>query len=1092
MRRSTGRMPLGHVRPVVNVNVNNVNGSVSTSAATVLKKAAKKIVATASTTTTTATTTTTTSTALPTNDTRVPSSKANPPSPLKAPEVFQSPQQAASTSTGASDDTLDEIPSSSPTLPSSPQATPPPPPAEVSTTTPEVQPSSTPASSLPIIPYEALDSMKLYDLTEAAKAGRPIAIRAHRHDTTTVAATVAVTVVTPQDQPLKTPFVGDRCRVFFDMGSDWFGRTNDRVCSGWYPGTIAHVTEKKNLNTHTNAATTTGNLLYNVTVHKIQFDDCGQGIYDYPSDALQLISHEYENVTAENNMDMDMDKNAVYTDTGAIFYLQQPETLHVGDLVFGKYQNGRQHGAWFRGRVAAVRSKRATTTSSVCDIAYDDGEYECNIPYGRGHFNVKLIEKGAEHPAWMEKLSVNVSSRRKPSVPTAVIRQAIPHQTVLLEYTTTAQGDTTTTLFTEKKPYARIANLLFSAQKKLKPRESVLEWPVGEADAEVQVLAPATATAASVVNTSRSTQSRKKVARKTAAPQTVPPKKTVVKTLVADVNDVQAQGDADMEIASNERMSSPKRTRRSQRAVAKKAYTEPMEVDDSASDLEVVSPQPTRARPRRAAAAAAKKSRSKVIKEDDDDTSDDGNNSPEEPAAKKSQAEPMEMDDSDLDIVSPQPTRARSRRAAAKTSRSQAIQEADDDASDQDSSEESTPPPAKKTRNTQNTVALKKETQPKKSVPQKRKPRAAQKASKEKDTSPAIAESDYDSDEPTTFPENADDSRITDLANCMSELNFSASNTFGKALNSSDTHLGATVLTFVSTFSQQVPNEQLCKVLLDLTMFGPNSGGTFFPDCHRMENATNYMSLLLAKPGFADKLSRVTKPSFWEDCLDQMTSLIYTVDGDEHRTTAAAIGRIGQSLHVKVCCAELFLALISRELDGFVRKQQEPDAESLCSKPIVKQILAHRRGAKEALEKSVKACTQLWSMYGHFILCDLPDLETAMEADDGPSDSSVYFVRSQASRLMQVMGKLCSYLAWLYGVQAHESTSALAYLINDMMPQELEATAFDPTPFLDAADYSKEVKLNFLLNLDKRCVPQLKPTLAEMLGVATKYNAIFG
>jgi hypothetical protein len=363
--------------------------------------------------------------------------------------------------------------------------------------------------------------------------------------------------------------------------------------------------------------------------------------------------------------------------------------------------------------------------------------------------------------------------------------------------------------------------------------------------------------------------------------------------------------------------------------------------------------------------------------------------------------------------------------------------------------------------------------------------RAPQKAQIKEDTAEAVAESDYDSDE-------TDDNNITDLASHMSELNFSACNTFGKALNSSDTHLGAELLTFATTFSEQVPNEQLCQKLLNLIMLGPKSEGTMFPDCHRMELANNYMSLLLSKPGFADKLSRVAKPSFWRDCLDQMTAPIYCVAGDEHRISAAAIERTGQSLHVKVCCAELFLALLSRELKGFVRKQHEPDTDSLNAKPIVANILARRRGAKEALEKSFKACTKLWSMYGHFILCDLPDLETAMDADDGPSDVSVHFVRSQASRLVQVMGKLCSYFAWLYGVKAHEGTSALVYLVNGSVPQDLEETTFDPAPFLDAADYSKEVKLSFLLNLDKRCVPQLKPLLAEMLGVATKYNAIFG
>jgi hypothetical protein len=131
------------------------------------------------------------------------------------------------------------------------------------------------------------------------------------------------------------------------------------------------------------------------------------------------------------------------------------------------------------------------------------------------------------------------------------------------------------------------------------------------------------------------------------------------------------------------------------------------------------------------------------------------------------------------------------------------------------------------------------------------------------------------------------------------------------------------------------------------------------------------------------------------------------------------------------------------------------------------------------------------------LLCSTPWpiwqlLVTTQPMKNGPSDLSVHFVRSQASRLVKVMGKLCSYFAWLYGVDTHEGTSALAYLVSGISPQELEETTFDPAPFFDAADYLKEVKLSFLLNLDKRCVPQLKPILAEMLGVATKYNAIFG
>jgi hypothetical protein len=304
--------------------------------------------------------------------------------------------------------------------------------------------------------------------------------------------------------------------------------------------------------------------------------------------------------------------------------------------------------------------------------------------------------------------------------------------------------------------------------------------------------------------------------------------------------------------------------------------------------------------------------------------------------------------DFDVDDSQQQPPR----RAAAKKSGAIAAQENKDASGDDSIFEEPTPRKAEWSRTTLDTDDSA--------------------AGLGNSPSSAIAESDYDSDETATSPSGKGETHITDLNDRMSELSFSASNTFGKALNSSDTHLGAELLTFATTFSQQVPNEQLCKSLMELIMFGPNSGGTWFPDCQRMELASNYMSLLLSKPGFADKLTGVTKPSFWEECLDQMTAPIYCVAGDEHRISAAAIERTGQSLQVKVCCAELFLDLLSRELKGFVRKNDVPDTDRtgiIFSQPIVKHIQEGR--AKEALERSLKACTQLWSTYGHFILCDV-------------------------------------------------------------------------------------------------------------------------
>ena len=809
------------------------------------------------------------------------------------------------------------------------------------------------------------------------------------------------------------PAAGGRCRVRFDQGCDFLGRRDDPLAAGWYPATIVKVTAK----------TKQGALVLSYSIKlTTQFDDRTAGTYEYPSDRLQLLYSGTED-------DDDDHAPVMYTEQGDIFYWERPDSLNVGDLVFGYYQKGWAKDAWFRGRVAHVAtldrtappdsssvpaSAAATTKNSsssiskCCTIAYDDGEYEMQIPYGRRLDNVKLIQKGFKHPTWMEGLTVEMASK-KHKISSGVIRTTAANQPVTLEY----KGPDG--VFTEKRPYKAVAIKLFQSRKPAP--ENCLQWPTGN-----------------IGNDDKNESGRKR-------------KITALETKKATTKKAPPKSCAKQE-SDSEALIKPtvvKRNRKSQRVTVKKSEPEALETTTEDSDWEdSVEPLSTRKRTRRTRKAAAKES-----------------------------DEPVEPMDAPL---SPKARKTRPRRVVAKL---QSPEPSEDLPASEIRDDHSSPP--KKKRATRKAPA-------KKAPPKERKAPASRKTRKYEGVIP-VDESDFDSDtDSDEIHEIGDASRIT-------ELDFSSCNVYGNALNSADTHLGAQLLTFAASFHNQVPNEQLSCALMDLMTYGPKSQGVTFPDSRRMDLAADYLWLLLSKPGYPDKLTGFLKASYWEDCLDQMTSPVYAADGDAIRTSSFAIQRLGQSLHVKVSCAHLFLQLLSRQLKSYTGKNKaEVDIGKLCSLPIVKDLLAHRRGAKEPLEKALKSYTQLWIHYGHFILCDFPDFESE---EHKPSNTQVNFVREQATRLLELMGKTCSYLAWLYGVAAHEDANGLAHMMSNVVSREIGETTFDPTPFLKADGFSPEdhwqrVKLQFLLNLDKRSVPQVRPALAGLFDVAKKYNDIFG
>ena len=135
-------------------------------------------------------------------------------------------------------------------------------------------------------------------------------------------------------------------------------------------------------------------------------------------------------------------------------------------------------GAWYRGRICAtgtitnyyINDGRHAVCS--CDIAYDDGDYECVVPFGKeypaGNY-VTLLEKSVDNPAWMVGLTVQLPSRKK--IPYGVIQHAEKGKPVLIEYTDQTNGRKSL----EKKSYRCVVAAFFQGVEGLATR--VHQWP---------------------------------------------------------------------------------------------------------------------------------------------------------------------------------------------------------------------------------------------------------------------------------------------------------------------------------------------------------------------------------------------------------------------------------------------------------------------------------------------------------------------------------------------------------------------------------------------------------------------------------------
>jgi hypothetical protein len=337
----------------------------------------------------------------------------------------------------------------------------------------------------------------------------------------------------------------------------------------------------------------------------------------------------------------------------------------------------------------------------------------------------------------------------------------------------------------------------------------------------------------------------------------------------------------------------------------------------------------------------------------------------------------------------------------------------------------------------------------------------------------------------------------------------------------------------LNTCHNLIPNYEVNRKLLNLIMFGPKCGKTFYPDCHKLEETLHqllfHMTSLPTSQQTNDELITILGKDSATMFVTQMQASYYMVDGDEGRTTSQALNRVGQSIHAKVCLATIYSTLLQNVIKPFLfngsttYRISEPfnydnEKTSLADNKLVRSILQFpSRGSQGVLDNIVTIAASFLFEFRQFLL---PNENEVVTIDNGTDiNEAISFVVAQSLRYTALMGTITSYVARLYANAANESVDSLADLIKNItfrVWDELEgkirltldknhsdpksATAKNKKGGKNSKSHLKvgsksrrdTLQLKFLLLFDNIVCPGLQRKLAERFQLVNIYDKLIG
>lgn len=337
-----------------------------------------------------------------------------------------------------------------------------------------------------------------------------------------------------------------------------------------------------------------------------------------------------------------------------------------------------------------------------------------------------------------------------------------------------------------------------------------------------------------------------------------------------------------------------------------------------------------------------------------------------------------------------------------------------------------------------------------------------------------------------------------------SDISAGTCNNYASTIKSVQAQVGIELLTQLRILHNQIPNDSLTITLYEMMLYGPKSNGTFYPDPRKVELVFNYL-MGSCKKNLETRNRLINMGtgqwSVIEGTLSRVMEPVYRVEGDECLSSDAAFYRISSSLHVITIGLNVVLELMRYQLKPAINDPNK--IEELRDQPVVKAFRACDGGVRGALKFIVGMNAWAWTHYGHFVVGDLSKPYVHVPP---PNSGHVQECEAQAIRLIQTLGKISSYTAWVYSAEEKEKmgTRKFASTIAGFFDSELNASKGDIDPYgfskkqiakTALTQYWEKVRLRFALDLNHDVGEDFAETLyikvGEVMGLTKKYSSCF-
>eukprot|EP00550_Attheya_septentrionalis_P011720 CAMPEP_0198302960 /NCGR_PEP_ID=MMETSP1449-20131203/56640_1 /TAXON_ID=420275 /ORGANISM="Attheya septentrionalis, Strain CCMP2084" /LENGTH=1127 /DNA_ID=CAMNT_0044005439 /DNA_START=333 /DNA_END=3717 /DNA_ORIENTATION=+ len=352
-------------------------------------------------------------------------------------------------------------------------------------------------------------------------------------------------------------------------------------------------------------------------------------------------------------------------------------------------------------------------------------------------------------------------------------------------------------------------------------------------------------------------------------------------------------------------------------------------------------------------------------------------------------------------------------------------------------------------------------------------------------------------------------------------LHSSLLNSLGRALNSTEPHVGADLLTHMFVVHNKVPTDSLKEGLLDLLKHGPKCEGTAFYDPNRMELATRCTQKLISS-------DQSFGPISWHG-LELLLSMSINEGAilPSNLSTPDALS--------KTSCALQFLShLLSHQLKDVMKSAGDLPGRSgntYDSGSIANGLVRQSSGVRGALKMVTMFNAKCWIRHGQWVLNpfdssspgdlyltrDLRNVAElkptgALNYEEGialDDDRCAFIIRdkfhlrnrcrAETNRCLESFGVITSLVAWIF---CYEEGIALdddrcAFIIRDEFLKQLEQDKkelqiYSNTKKITAkqqAEVKKDLVLSFVLSLNSSStVVPICNNVAKMLNISEEFE----